>query len=120
MAWCSDPARLDAAAAAAGLAIAGTELALAGCRPDPASLAVRGQGSAQARVLQNSAELLRDAQTNGDVFLALPANGGRATQSTTVARCWNAVRRQRSDSCNGPTAAQAEFRTQRNVAASED
>ncbi len=86
--WCRSPARLDARLRAAGLRIAAAELALASCKPDPAAmLPCAGPGSEQAKALKASAGLLRDAESNGAVFLALPANGRPETRSTKKARC---------------------------------
>ena len=73
--WCRNPARLDTRLRAASLAIARGELARAGC---PAQTQARAQScgrEAGGPSLRRSARLLREAQTNGSIFLALPANG---------------------------------------------
>lgn len=111
--WCRNSARLDPRLRAAGLKIAAAELASAGCKPDPAALLpCAAPGSGQARALQDSAELLRDAESNGAVFLALPANGP-ARNSINEEGSLLRVLCQSSEAtrCRGPTAAQAEFRT---------
>src|SRR5262249_32818012 len=69
-------------------------------------------GSPQARAYARSAELLREAATNGELFLALPANGN-VRNSTDGASgllsvlCGGA----QIGRCRGPTAPQAEFRS---------
>jgi hypothetical protein len=99
--WCRDPARLDPGLRAAGLKIAAAEQAQA------ASAA-----GAQARALEHSAQLLRDAQSNAEVFLALPPNGP-ARNSINEQGSLLRTLCQSSDAtaCRGPTAAQAQFRT---------
>jgi hypothetical protein len=111
--WCRDPARLDSRLHRAALKIAAAELAVIGCRPGAGSLGlcVPG-GSTQAAALERSATLLREANTNGAVFLALPANGParnsineQGSLLRTICQSSEATR------CMGPTAAQAQFRT---------
>jgi hypothetical protein len=99
--WCRDPARLDPRLRAAGLKIAASELARAALST-----------SAQAHALQRSAEQLRDAHSNGEVFLALPPNGP-ARNSINESGSLLRTLCQSSDAtaCHGPTAAQAQFRT---------
>jgi hypothetical protein len=111
--WCRRPARLDPRLHAAAQQIATGELALIGCKlgADPLTPCV-ARGTAQARALEGSAQLLRAAQSNGGVFLALPANGparnsinGQGSLLRTICESTEAT------SCRGPTAAQAQFRT---------
>ena len=73
---------------------------------------MRRAGSSEARALEHSSELLRDAQSNGAVFLALPANGA-ARNAINEGGSLLRVICQSSDAtkCRGPAAAQAEFRT---------
>jgi hypothetical protein len=111
--WCRNPAQLDPRLRAAGLKIATSELVQVGCGPDAAALPFcAAPGSAQARALEHSAELLRDARSNGAIFLALPANGP-ARNSINEQGSLLRVMCQSSEatSCRGPMAAQAEFRT---------
>jgi hypothetical protein len=111
--WCRNPARLDPRLRAAALKIAAGELALVGCKASlvPSSPCA-APGSAQAKALERSAELLREADSNGAIFLALPANGP-ARNSINEQGSLLRVMCQTSEatSCRGPTAAQAEFRT---------
>jgi hypothetical protein len=99
--WCRNPARLDPRLRAAGLKIAAGEQARAA-----------SSVSAQARALEHSAEQLRDAHSNAEVFLALPPNGP-ARNSINEQGSLLRTLCQSSDAtaCRGPTAAQAQFRT---------
>jgi hypothetical protein len=113
--WCRNPARLDARLHAAGLRIAAAEQALVRCTPDPAALLpCAAPGSAQAKALQDSAGLLRDAQSNGAIFLALPANGSARNSISEESSLLRVLcESNEATRCRGPTAAQAEFRTNR-------
>jgi hypothetical protein len=111
--WCRDAARLDARLRAAALKLAAQESAEVGCQPGPAAPApCWSAGSPQASALESSATLLRDARSNGAIFLALPANGP-ARNSINEPGSLLRTLCQSSDAtdCSGPTAAQAEFRT---------
>ncbi|MFI4984870.1 MAG: hypothetical protein ACHQAV_02650 [Solirubrobacterales bacterium] len=111
--WCRNPAQLDARLHAAGLRIAAAELASATCKSDPAAvLPCAAPGSAQAKSLQDSAVLLRDAESNGAVFLALPANGPARNSINEESSLLRVLcQSDEATRCRGPTAAQAEFRT---------
>jgi hypothetical protein len=111
--WCRDPGRLDQRLHTAGLRIAAGEVSLISCKPGSSPLVVCvGSGGPQARALEHSVELLREARSNGAVFLALPANGS-ARNSINESGSLLRTMCQSSDAtrCRGPTAAQAEFRT---------
>jgi hypothetical protein len=99
--WCRNPARLDPRLRAAGLKIAAGEQARAA-----------SSATVQARALEHSAEQLRDAHSNAEVFLALPPNGP-ARNSINEQGSLLRTLCQSSDAtaCRGPTAAQAQFRT---------
>jgi hypothetical protein len=111
--WCREPARLDPRLRAAALKIAAGEAALAACAPSSAPLApCAAAGSAQAKALEHSAELLRDARSNGAIFLALPANGPARNSINEQGSLLRTIcQSSEATSCRGPTAAQAEFRT---------
>jgi hypothetical protein len=111
--WCREPSQLDPGLRAAALRIAAHEAASQACRPSEAVVPTCAQlHGEQARVLERSAELLRGAQSNGALFLALPANGV-ARNSINEQGSLLRVLCQSSEAtnCRGPTAAQAEFRT---------
>jgi hypothetical protein len=111
--WCRNRSRLDPKLHRAALRIASSELALIGCRSTGGLLPICVPGgSAQAVALERDASLLRAADTNGAVFLALPANGPARNSindrgSLLRAICGSAE----ATRCTGPAAAQAQFRT---------
>jgi hypothetical protein len=102
--WCDSPQRLDPRLHAAAIRIAARiEAEAAGSAAD------RGIG---AEVLAHRVQLLREAQSNGAIFLALPANGPlrnsvKEAGSLLYVLCGGAPDATR---CQGPTAAEAEFR----------
>jgi hypothetical protein len=111
--WCRNPAHLDSRLRESALHLATAELAAVGCGSanEPSAPCVRG-GSGEAAALERSATLLRQARTNGAIFLALPANGparnsinGQGSLLRTICQSSEATH------CRGPTAAQAQFRT---------
>jgi hypothetical protein len=117
--WCTNPAERDRRLYAAGLKIAAAEQARIGCREDPEAIGSGGDvgpcvepNSAQARALSYSAELLRNAQTNRDLFLALPANGPARNSINDSGGLFNVLCGGDEEPCKGPTAAQGEFRAQ--------
>jgi hypothetical protein len=117
--WCANPADLDHRLHAAGLRIAATEQARIGCRTGAEAIEIGGgpgpcvpPDSAQARALSYSAELLRGAHTNRELFLALPANGPERNSINDSGTLFNVLCGGDEEPCKGPTAAQAEFRTQ--------
>lgn len=113
VAWCRNPARLDARLRAAALRIAAAELASARCQPAQVlSLPCATPGSEQAKALQDSAALLRGAESNGAIFLALPANGPSRNSINEEGSLLRVLcQSEEATRCRGPTAAQAEFRT---------
>ncbi|MEA2314663.1 MAG: hypothetical protein QOI03_1355, partial [Solirubrobacteraceae bacterium] len=109
--WCRSTERLDPRLRAVGMKIASDELAQSGCTVAVPSRCGAG-ADASAKGLRSSAELLRSAQSNGALFLSLPANGPARNSindggSLLRALCGSSE----ATNCRGPTAAQAEFRT---------
>jgi hypothetical protein len=109
--WCREGGRTEPRLRAAGLKIASQELSEAGCASGtadscPARLGAKGQG------LVHSAQLLREADTNGAIFLALPADGPERNSINDEGSLLRTIC-QSSDAtdCHGPAAAEAEFRT---------
>jgi hypothetical protein len=111
--WCRNPRRLDPQLRAAALALATEELARVGCSFTAASAGeCVARDSADARALANSARLLRSARTNGAIFLALPANGvGRNSINDSRSLLRAICRSEEATRCRGPSASEAEFRT---------
>jgi hypothetical protein len=110
--WCNDPARLDPRLRAAALKIATEEQLLIGCKLNtgPITICV-APGSAQAQALNQGAELLRGAHTNGELFLALPANGAARNAINQSGSLFHVLCGSSEEPCQGPTAREAEFRT---------
>ncbi len=101
VAWCRNPTRLDPRLRAAGLKIAASEQTQAA-----------SSAGAQARALERSAELLRNAHSNAEVFLALPPDGSaRNSINETGSLLRTLCQSSNATACRGPTAAQAQFRT---------
>ena len=116
--WCREPSRLDPRLHAAALGIAARDAAALACRPElreleaGESVACVQAASAQGRALQQTIELLRDARSNGAIFLALPANGAARNSIEESGSLLRALcQGSEASNCHGPTAAQAEFRT---------
>jgi TrbL/VirB6 plasmid conjugal transfer protein len=111
--WCREPSQLDPRLRAAGLKLADEELALRSCEPSWTALIPCAKATnAQARALEHSSELLHAAQSNGALFLALPANGPARNSISESGSLLRALcQSSEATSCRGPTAAQAEFRT---------
>jgi hypothetical protein len=111
--WCRNPARLDPRLHSAALVIARAELGSVGCESSNTPLtACVSDGSGEAKALERSARLLRAAQTNGAIFLALPANGpARNSINDPESLLRTICQRDDATSCRGSTAAEAEFRT---------
>jgi hypothetical protein len=111
--WCRNPARLDSRLRESALNLATAELAAIGCRPasGPTTPCARG-GSGEAVALERSATLLRQARTNGAIFLALPANGPARNSINEHGSLLRTICQSgEATHCRGPTAAQAQFRT---------
>lgn len=104
VAWCDQPARLDPRLRKAANRIA-AEL--------EAQAHGKGADGVGARDLMRRVDLLRQARTNGEMFLALPPNGPlrnsvKENNSLFYALCGGGSD---ATSCRGPTAAEAEFRS---------
>jgi hypothetical protein len=111
--WCRNPARLDPRLRAAALKIASRELEQADCSHSSAALTLcASSGSSAATALEHSAQLLRSAKSNGALFLALPANGPERNSINNEGSLLRVMcQSSQATRCRGPTAAQAEFRT---------
>jgi hypothetical protein len=114
--WCVEPALLDPRLHTAALALAAGAQPADGCDsggvgdPEAVCQALAGE---QSRARAQSATLLRAARTNGELFLALPAdeaarNSINDEDSLLRVLCGS----EHATGCRGPTAPEAEFRTQ--------
>lgn len=105
--WCDSPKRLDPRLQAAASRIAARLQ-----RRSPCVSFCSGAERAASDSSGSSVQLLRQAQTNGELFLALPAeqalrNSTNTKESLLSVLCGGGTS---AEHCNGPTAAQAEFR----------
>jgi len=100
--WCDEPKQMDSRLQAAARQIAAKD---------------------QATIGPRSAEELRDAKTNGELFLALPANGEQRNAINPYGPfknedgLFNVLCGGSEEPCHGPTAGEAEFRTQHGTTA---
>jgi hypothetical protein len=70
-----------------------------------------GEEPEALHVSRQSAALLRAANTNGELFLALPANGPARNSLSDDQSLYSVLCDGGEGSCDGPTASEAEFRT---------
>ncbi|MGH2834435.1 MAG: hypothetical protein ACRDK2_16820 [Solirubrobacteraceae bacterium] len=110
--WCHNPHLLDPKLMSAAKKIAETEEEEAKCSGSCSG------ASPKSRQEAISAQLLRSARTNGELFLALPANGEQRNsvknEGTLLAElCEESGPEASADKCKGETAPQAEFRTEK-------
>ncbi len=110
--WCAEPRLLDRPLDRAGLALAGA--ASGGCARGSSSAALCEVVEAeQPQSRARSATLLRAARTNGELFLALPANAPARNSINDHASLLRVLCGGVSATdCPSATAAEAEFRTQ--------
>ncbi|MEA2384508.1 MAG: hypothetical protein QOH72_4479 [Solirubrobacteraceae bacterium] len=102
--WCRDPARLDDRLTHAARNLAGPDRAGLRCGPPRCP-----DGDDRDR----AAALLGRATTNGDLFLAFPANGDERNSINDVDSLFRTLcGADNDDHCSGPTAAQARWRTE--------
>ncbi|HEY3759082.1 MAG TPA: hypothetical protein VGL37_04935 [Solirubrobacteraceae bacterium] len=113
--WCSEPALLDPPLHAAALRIAAAAQPPSNCGADSISPTVcQALEGEQPAARAQSARLLRSARTNGELFLALPADQAARNSINDRASLLSVLCGGSSDAtdCRGPTAQEAEFRTQ--------
>ncbi len=111
--WCESSARADPRLRTAALKIAAVESGSGGEDGVPRKileleLGISGLGGTS----RQSAALLRAARTNGELFLALPAN---ESARNSIKQKWSLLHvlcDSSEEPCHGPTAGEAEFRTQ--------
>jgi hypothetical protein len=110
--WCSDPALLDPRLRKAGLSIEARQKAMIGCTSRSMTQLCVASGSPAASVVERSDRLMREATTNGALFLAFAANGPERNSLSEEGSLLHVLCQGSDDTkCKGPTAAQAEFRS---------
>lgn len=117
--WCDEPALLDERLRTAGLRLAAAAQSHACSGSSAGQAACQALEGEQQASREQSAKLLKAAQTNGELFLALPANEAARNSINDPASLLRALCGGSSDAtaCRGPTAAQAEYRTQSGTSA---
>src|SRR5262249_31049072 len=112
--WCERPGALDRRLRAAADAIA-TEAQAGACQNIATTRSsCELLAGSQPGTLRKGAQLLRAARANGDLFLALPANQAARNSINDAGSLLRALCGGATDAtaCRGPTAREAEFRTQ--------
>ncbi len=110
--WCSDPAMLEPRLRKAASSIVASEQAKLDCRPSLTHPLCRSSQKSSVPALQRTSELLREADTNGSLFLAFPANGPERNSTKDGGSLLHVLCQSENDSkCEGATASQAEFRS---------
>jgi hypothetical protein len=109
--WCIEPALLDRRLRAAGLRIAAGAKSASGCGDEQVCQVLEGE---PPRARAQSAQLLREAHTNGELFLALPADQAARNSINDPGSLLSVLCGGSEDatSCRGPTAQESQFRTQ--------
>ena len=106
--WCRDPAQLD------------PSLVAAARQPRPATGSLR-RSPAQRRASRHRGRRIAAARTNGELFLALPANGPRRNSinvnAPTRRSCASLCGGDDATSCPADSGPQAEFRTEKGTPA---
>jgi hypothetical protein len=93
--WCSDPTLLEPR-----------------LRKAASALLRANHGNASTAATHRTEELLRDARTNGELFLAFPANGRERNSVKESGSLLHVICQAEDDTkCKGPAATEAEFRS---------
>jgi hypothetical protein len=109
--WCSAPSLLDPRLREAALSLATARWAKVGCAPS-VSGPCTSAGNASALAVEHSDELVAQANTNGELFLAFPANEPQRNSVKESSSLLHVLCQSEDDTkCTGPTAAEAEFRS---------
>jgi len=113
VAWCRDRRRLDPALRLAARRLAQADLVAARCHPTSAGGLTCDSGPAAGDSgAQREIAGVRLARTNGELFLAFPANGpARNSINDPNSLLRILCNSDNATACHGPTVAQAEFRT---------
>ena len=110
--WCSDPTSLEPRLRKAAASIVTSERAKLGCRTSVTPPPCPSPSDASALTLEHSDELVGEADTNGALFLAFPANLPERNSVKEGSSLLHVLCQSDNDTkCKGSTAAQAEFRS---------
>jgi hypothetical protein len=109
--WCSDPVLLDPGLRKAALHLVAEQQAKLSCNAGSGQLCT-STSSASGLAVKRTQELVREADTNGRLFLAFPANESQRNSVKDKSSLLGVLCQTEDDTkCTGPTAAQAEFRS---------
>ena len=109
--WCSDPAMLESRLRKAASSIVASEQAKLDCQPSLTHPLCSSRNSSTPAI-ERTSELLSEANTNGSLFLAFPANGPERNSAKGSGSLLHVLCQSENDrKCEGATAAQAEFRS---------
>ncbi|HEX4114506.1 MAG TPA: hypothetical protein VHY18_01370 [Solirubrobacteraceae bacterium] len=110
--WCSDPAALEPRLREAALSIVAAGKTKLACQSSPVQRSCPSSGGTSAAAAERTAQLVREAATNGALFLAFPANLPERNSVKDESSLLHVLCQSENDTeCEGPTAAQAEFRS---------
>ncbi len=110
--WCSDPSLLDPSLRKAAMRIVAQQRTRLSCHPGFASHPCTSTEGASTLAIQRSGELVGEADTNGKLFLAFPANRGERNSVKEKSSLLRVLCGTEDDTkCRGSTASQAEFRS---------
>ncbi|HTC71881.1 MAG TPA: hypothetical protein VK655_03265, partial [Solirubrobacteraceae bacterium] len=108
--WCSDPAALEPRLRNAALSIVAAGRAELACRPSPTLRPCPSSSEVSVLTVERTTQLVREAATNGALFLAFPANLPERNSVKGESSLLHILCQSEDDTeCKGPTAAQAEF-----------
>jgi hypothetical protein len=110
--WCSDPAQLDSGLREAALHIVAEQQSKLGCGASLAHQPCSSKRDAAAITLERTKALVREADTNGKLFLAFPANRSERNSVKEENSLLRVLCQGQDDTkCRGSAAAEAEFRS---------
>ncbi|HXC23722.1 MAG TPA: hypothetical protein VNU28_03980, partial [Solirubrobacteraceae bacterium] len=110
--WCSDPAALEPRLRRAALSIVASGQTKLACQTSPAGRPCQSSGETSALTAEHTSQLVREADTNGALFLAFPANLPERNSVKGSSSLLHVLCQSEDDTkCEGSTAAQAEFRS---------
>jgi hypothetical protein len=110
--WCSDPALLEPRLRKAASSLVAAERPRPGCASSAAQPSCASSVNGAASAIGHSEELVREADTNGALFLAFPANEPQRNSVKDAGSLLHVLCQAEDDTkCAGPTAAEAEFRS---------
>jgi hypothetical protein len=110
--WCNDSVLLEPRLRKAAFNLLIAERAKVGCSSSSARSSCSSSTNGSAATIRRSEELVREADTNGKLFLAFPANDEQRNSVKEAGSLLHVLCQSEDDTkCAGPTASEAEFRS---------